>query len=113
MRRRDFIALLGGVALSAPDMARAQSSVRRIGALLQFERDNPETQPWLTALREGLEKLGWSEGRNVRFDYRWAGMDESAMKRFANEIVASKPDLIVSSSSLTTRILKAETSSIP
>src|SRR5262245_39197330 len=113
MRRRDLIALLGGAALAVPHVVRAQGRARRIGALLQYEKDNPQTQPWLTALAEGLQSLGWSEGRNIRFDYRWAGMDEAAMRRFAKELVASKPDLIVSSSSLTTRILKIETSAIP
>jgi len=113
MRRRDFIALLGGTALAAPNIALAQNGMRRIGALLQFEEDNTGTQLWLTAFRDGLQKLGWSEGRNVRFDYRFAGMNQAAMKRFAQEIVASKPDLILSSSSLTTRILKLETSTIP
>ena len=112
MRRRDFIALVGGAAL-APAAARAQGNVRRIGALLQYKEDNPEGRIWLTAFRDGLRKLGWSEGRNVHFDYRFAGTDEATMKRFAQEIAASKPDLVVASSSLTTRILKAETSTIP
>jgi putative ABC transport system substrate-binding protein len=113
MRRRDFIGLVGGVALAVPPVARAQGSVRRVGALLQYEENNPESKLWLSAFREGFQKLGWSEGRNVRFDYRWAGMDQAAMKQFAKELGAAKPDLILSSSSLTTRILKDETSTIP
>jgi len=112
MRRREFLGALGGAAFM-PDIAGAQGNVRRVAALLQFKEDNPETRLWLAAFRDEVQKLGWSETRNVRFDYRFAGMDESAMHRFAKEIVALKPDLIVSSSSLTTHILKAETSAIP
>jgi putative ABC transport system substrate-binding protein len=112
MRRRDFIVVLGS-AVMAPAVASAQGGMRRIAGLLQFQEDNPGTRVWLTAFRDELQKLGWSEGRNLRFDYRFAGMDEAAMKKFAQEIVASKPDVILSSSSLTTRILKAETSTIP
>jgi putative ABC transport system substrate-binding protein len=114
MRRRDFITLLCGAALATPTIAHAQQSgLRRIGALLQYREDNPEGRIWLNAFLDEFRKLGWSEGRNVRFDYRWAGMDEAAMRRFAREIVELKPDLIISSSSLTTRILRIETSTIP
>jgi putative ABC transport system substrate-binding protein len=114
MRRRDFLTLAVATAtLAASGAPRAQGRPRRIGGLLQFEEDNPGTRLWLNEFRDGLQKLGWSEGRNVSFDYRFAGMDQALMKRFAKELVASKPDLIVSSSSLTTRILKTETSTIP
>jgi putative ABC transport system substrate-binding protein len=113
MRRRQFLALLGSAALVSVDVARAQDHVRRIGALMQYEEDNTEYRPLVAAFQDGLQKLGWSEGKNLRTDYRWAGTDQIRMQRFANEIVASKPDLIISTSSLTTRILKGTTATIP
>lgn len=112
MRRRDFITMAGGAAL-VPQFARAQGRVRRIGVLMQFREDVPEVAGWIGAFREEMQKLGWTEGRNLRSDYRWAGGDGAALKRYAKELVASKPDLIVSSSSLTTAILKPETDTIP
>jgi putative ABC transport system substrate-binding protein len=112
MKRREFIALLGSAA-ATPYVARAQGNVRHIGALMQFAEGNAEAQLLVAAFQDELRKLGWSEGENMRSEYRWAGMDQSTMQRFAREIVASKPDIILSSSSLTTRILKGETSTIP
>jgi len=113
MRRRDFIALLGGAALAAQDAAQAQGAVRRIAALMQFRKEDNEVQSWVKALQSELAQRGWIEGRNIRSDYRWGGIDEVALTRFAKEIVASKPDLIISSSSLTTGILKRETQTVP
>jgi putative ABC transport system substrate-binding protein len=115
IRRRDALKLLGGAAASWPKGAWAQQNerVRRIGVLMQFREDVPEVAGWVGAFREELQKLGWIEGRNLRSDYRWGGTDSAALKRFAREIVLSKPDVIVSSSSLTTTILKPETTTIP
>ena len=113
MRRREFITLLGGAMVAMPQAALAQGGIRRISALMQAAEGNPQYQNWIAAFQDGLQKLGWVEGRNLRSDYRWAGMDETAIRRIAKEIVASKPDLIVSSSSLPTRILKAEVDTIP
>jgi putative tryptophan/tyrosine transport system substrate-binding protein len=112
MRRREFITLLGGAVVTLPLAALAQGGIRRISALMQAE-ENPQYRSWIAAFQDGLQKLGWIEGRNLRSDYRWAGMDEAAIRRIAKEIVTSKPDLILSSSSLPTRILKAEVETIP
>jgi putative ABC transport system substrate-binding protein len=112
MKRRDFITLAISAAL-APSLARAQGNARHIGVLMQFREDVPEVAGWVGAFREELHNLGWTEGRNLRSDYRWGGIDDVALKGFAKEIVASRPDLIVSSSSLTTTILKSETATIP
>ena len=86
MRRREFIAGLGGVA-ALPVAARAQQydRVRRIGMLWPYAEGDPEANAWLTTFREELEKLGWVEGRNVRFDHRWAALDEESVQRFAGE----------------------------
>jgi putative ABC transport system substrate-binding protein len=112
MRRREFITLLGGAVVALPQAALAQGGIRRVSALMQSE-ENPQYRSWVAAFQDGLQKLGWVEGRNLRSDVRWAGMDEAAIRRIAKEIVTSKPDLILSSSSLPTRILKAEVETIP
>ena len=76
MRRREFIALLGGAA-AWPFGARAQqsSTVRRIGVLMNYRADEPEGQARVMAFTQALQKLGWSEGSNLRIDTRWAGTD--------------------------------------
>ena len=77
MRRRKFIALSVGAAVSWPLALRAQQSgqMRRIGVLMPFARDNPETQARITAFVQGLQKLGWTEGRNLQIEYRWGTGD--------------------------------------
>jgi putative ABC transport system substrate-binding protein len=99
VRRREFITLLGGTAVGWPLAARAQQAyrMRRMGVLLGNAEDH-ETQSWIAALREELEKLGWTEGRNIEIDIRWAAADVASMKRFAKELVALQPDLILTQS---------------
>ena len=115
MKRREFITLLGSAAATWPLAARAQQGdrMRRLAALLQLTEDNVEAQRWVAALRDGLQKLAWVEGRNLRIDYRWGGTDMNTLKGLAKEIVAAKPDVIFSSSSSTTQMLKQQTSTIP
>src|SRR5215831_5244714 len=114
MRRRDFITLLGGAA-AWPIAARAQQAgrKRRIGVLMAYAENDREYQSHLAAFREELQKLGWTEGRNVQIDYRWAALDPELMRRFARELIALQPDVILSSSSPTTTSLLQETRSIP
>src|SRR5262250_3315951 len=100
MKRRAFITLLGGAAMAWPLAARAQQPerMRRIGVLMSTA-DDSDGQARVTALREGLQKLGWTEGRNLRTDTRWASpADPESMHRFAKELVALQPDLILSQS---------------
>jgi putative ABC transport system substrate-binding protein len=75
MRRRDFISLFGGAAVAWPLAARAQQGerMRRIGVLMAFAESDREGQALVAAFREGLQKLGWAEGRNIRIDYHWPG----------------------------------------
>jgi putative ABC transport system substrate-binding protein len=115
MQRREFITLLGGAAASWPLVARAQQTerARRLAALMQYTEDNPQGQRWLAAFRDDLQKLGWIEGRDLHINYRWGGTDINLLQKLAKEIVAAKPDVIFSSSSLPTRVLKQETSTIP
>jgi putative tryptophan/tyrosine transport system substrate-binding protein len=114
MRRRQFITLLGGAAAAWPIAARAQGErVRRIGVLMAFPENDRETQTWLAAFRDGLQKLGWAEGRNIQFETRWASADAETMPQFAKELVALQPALILSSSGPSTAALLQQTRSIP
>jgi putative tryptophan/tyrosine transport system substrate-binding protein len=114
MRRRDFISLLGGVAVSWPFGAHAQSpDQRRVGVLIGYEEDEQEVQGWLATFRGSLRKLGWIEGQNIKFDNRWVGSDAALTQQAAQEIVASQPDLILSPGSPTTAVLLKQTRTIP
>src|SRR3979490_2880903 len=100
MKRRQFITLLGGAA-ALPLAARAQPSdqARRIGVLMGgLLATDPQGQARVAAFREGLRQLGWTEGRDVRIDYRWEASDTTVMQQFAKELVALQPDLILANS---------------
>jgi putative ABC transport system substrate-binding protein len=114
MRRRDFISVVAGAA-AWPLPARAQQAdgVRRIGILMAYSERDREGQANVVAFREGLQKLGWTDGRNLRIDSRWAALDAKAMQRFAKELVALQPELVLSSSTPTTAALLQETHTIP
>jgi putative ABC transport system substrate-binding protein len=114
MRRRDFITLIGG-ATAWPLAARAQQLdvVRRIGVLTGFAESDREGQAFVAAFREGLQKLGWVEGRNIRIDYRWAALDMELMQRFAKELVALQPDLILTQSTPAAAAMLQQTHTIP
>jgi putative ABC transport system substrate-binding protein len=115
MKRREFIALAGG-AVMWPVAVRAQQPerMRRIGVLMPYAEGDREGQALVTALREGLQKLGWAESRNIRIDYRWATpSDAESVQRFAKEIVALQPDLILTQSTPTTAALLQQTRTIP
>jgi ABC-type uncharacterized transport system substrate-binding protein len=115
LRRREFIALLGGGAATWPLAARAQQveRVRRIGVLMAFAESNPEGQASFAAFREELQKLGWTDGRNIRIDTRWTALDAESMQRFAKELVALQPNLILSHSTPTTAAVLQQTRTIP
>ena len=96
MRRREFITLLGGAAAAWPLAARAQQGDQRryIGVLTALAEDDPENQARLAGFRLGLEKRGWSEGRNVRIDYRFApAASPDQVQLLAKELVALRRDL--------------------
>jgi putative ABC transport system substrate-binding protein len=115
MRRREFLGTMGGALVAWPLAARAQQGerMRRIGVLMAYAESVPEAQAWVAAFREGLQKLGWTEGRNIRIDIRWATGDREAIQRFAKELVALQPDLIVSSTTPPTAALLQQTRAIP
>ena len=114
MRRRAFIMLLGGAA-AWPLAARAQQpeQMRRVGVLMGWPESDAVAQGQVAAFRAGLQGLGWTEGRNIRFDYRWAALDAEAMHRFAKELIALKPDLILSQTTPSTATLLQHTRTIP
>jgi hypothetical protein len=106
LNRRDFITLLGG-APAWPLAARAQQTDRvpRIGVLMGFPESDSQAQRYIAAFRDGLHKLGWTEGRNLRIDTRWATPAEAnLMRQFAKELVALQPDLILSNTTPTTTL---------
>jgi len=113
MRRRDFIALLGGVWMP-PFIAFAQSDrMRLIGVLLsQFEGDQ-EANNRIAALREGLQKLGWTEGSNLRLDIRYAGGDADRMRAHAVDLVQRRPDVLFAAATSSLAALNSATSAIP
>ena len=114
LKRRQFITLLGGAAAGWPLAARAQQTerVRRIGVLMGYAED-PAAKADLAASVQGLQQLGWADGRNVRIDYRWANGDVDRMRAAAKELVGLQPDLIFSSTTPVTASLLRETSTIP
>jgi putative ABC transport system substrate-binding protein len=115
MRRREFITLLGGATVTWPLAARAQQPdrMRRIGVLMGFPESDSQAQSFIAAFRDGLQKLGWTDGRNIRIDTRWPGFDAESRQRFAKELVALQPDLILSHTTPTTAALLQETRTIP
>ena len=116
MKRRDFIAGLGGAAATWPLVARAQQpgGVRPIGVQIGQAESDRQGQAFVAAFRDELRKLGWTEGGNIRIDTRWATAgDAEARQRFAKELVALQPDLILSHGTPTTATLLQQTRTIP
>jgi putative ABC transport system substrate-binding protein len=113
MKRREFIRLLGGAA-AWPLAARAQQSehMRRIGVLMAIA-ENEEGRSRIAAFRDGLRALGRVEGRDIQIEARWAAGDSAKVQAFANELVSSKPDVILANATTVTRALQAHTSDIP
>ena len=112
--RRAFITLLGGAA-AWPLPARAQQAerVRRIGVLMNFSADDAEGQARLAAFRQGLQQAGWSVGGNIRIDYRWAADDAELFRKYAAELVALAPDVILASGNPSVAALQQATRSVP
>ena len=115
MKRREFITLLGGAAAAWPLVARAQQieRMRRIGALIAFAKDDPETEERLAAFRQGLAKRGWVEGRNIHIDYRFAAGRGDQFPALAKELVAMQPDVILGHTPGATIAIQRETRTIP
>jgi putative tryptophan/tyrosine transport system substrate-binding protein len=114
IRRREFFVTLGS-AVTWPLVARAQQPerMRHIGVLMSFAENDPETSPWVTALRQGLAQLGWTEGRNVRLEHRWSASGPESMRKLARELVDLQPDVILTVSTPVTAAVLRETRTIP
>jgi putative ABC transport system substrate-binding protein len=104
MKRREFLGVLGGAAVAWPRAATAQQpeKMRTIGMLVAGTADRPEHQARVAAFQQGLERLGWTDGRNVRIDIRWATTDAAALRKHAAELAALAPDVIVSATGTST-----------
>jgi putative tryptophan/tyrosine transport system substrate-binding protein len=115
MRRREFVSLFGGAAVAWPVTAWAQQPqrMRRIGVLDTLAGDDPEASVRHGAFMQGLQELGWSIGRNVRIDTRWAAGDAGRIRSLAVEVVATGPDVIFTSGFSTIRPLLDATSTLP
>src|SRR5215471_13304821 len=114
LKRREFISLLGGAAAAWPLAARGQGDrVRRVGVLTATSERDPEAQVRMGAFREGLQKLGWAEGRNLHIDYRWGEGSLERTRRHATELVALKPDVIFAAPAAAAVALHGETRTIP
>ena len=102
MRRREFIILFGGAAAAWPLVARGQQpeQVRRIGVLMNRAANDPDGEARVVAFEQSLQQLGWTNGRNVRIDIRWGEDEADRERRFAAELVALTPDIILASGTL-------------
>jgi putative tryptophan/tyrosine transport system substrate-binding protein len=114
LRRREFIALLGGAAAAGPLAARAQQAERmqRIGVLMNVAADDAEGRRRVAAFQQTLQQLGWADGRDVRIDYRWAS-DAGRFHRYAEELLALAPDVILASATPSVQALRQVSRTVP
>jgi ABC-type uncharacterized transport system substrate-binding protein len=115
VRRREFITLLGGAAMAWPVAARAQQADgrRRVGVLMNVGESDVQGRARLDAFVQRLKELGWSEGGNLRLDVHWGAGDAELFRRYANELVALAPDVIVANASVTVAALQQVTRRVP
>jgi putative ABC transport system substrate-binding protein len=118
LRWREFIALIaGGGPLLAVELRRARgqqpAQVRRIGVLMPFAEDHPVGQARVAASVKGLQQSGWTDGRNVRIDYRWSAGDADRIRKLAMELIALGPDVVMAFTSAAVAPLRQVTSTVP
>jgi putative tryptophan/tyrosine transport system substrate-binding protein len=115
MIRREFLTLLGSAAAAWPLAASAQvpERIRRVGVLNYLAADDPDSSPRVAAFANALQELGWLDGRTVQFDYRWGGGDLDRSRRYATELVALAPDVILVSSGSALAALQSVTRTVP
>jgi putative ABC transport system substrate-binding protein len=115
MKRREFISLIGGAAAAWPLAVRAQEPgrVRRVGVLLALVDSDPEGQPRIAAFQRELENLGWTDGRNIQIEYRWASGDAERFRILAAELVATRPDVLVAHATPSAEAVARATRTIP
>jgi putative ABC transport system substrate-binding protein len=115
MKRREFITLLGGAAAALPLAARAQQPqrMRRVGVLIGLTADDPELLTRIGALLQALEQMGWTDGRNIRIEYRWGSADAERIRKHAGELVALAPDVLLAAGTPTVSALQHVTRTVP
>jgi putative tryptophan/tyrosine transport system substrate-binding protein len=115
MRRRDFIKVIAGSTAAWPLAVRAQRAdrVRLVGSLNILAEDDPESRLRIAAFKQGMRELGWTEGGDVRIEARWAGGDDGLLRKYAAELAALAPDVILTSGSVTVRPVQQATRTIP
>jgi putative tryptophan/tyrosine transport system substrate-binding protein len=113
MRRREFIGLIGGAATVWPLAVAAQQEVRRVGVLMNISADDPEAQSRMTAFVQGLQQSGWTDGSNIRIDTRWAAGEADRYHRYAEELLALAPDVILASATPSVQALQRATRTVP
>src|SRR5438128_823567 len=114
MRRREFMTLVGAGAawpLAAP--AQQSGSMRRVGVLMNVAADDPESAARIAGFLNELQQFGWSDGRNVHIDTRWAVGDVDRFRQYAAELIALAPDVVLASSSLAVAALQKVTGTVP
>ena len=115
MRRREFIAFVGSTAVAWPLSARAQQTdqVRRVGVLMNVAPEHPEGQPFVAAFQQALQQLGWTEARNIRIDIRWGENDVDRDRKYAADLVALAPDVILAAGTLSVTALQRVSRTLP
>jgi putative ABC transport system substrate-binding protein len=113
LRRREFLAALGTAAWPLAAHAQQGNPVRRIGVLMSFDENDPPAKARILAITQALAGLGWTDGRSVRMDLRWAGGDTNRIQALAQELVGLQPDIILTDTTPTTVALQRETGTIP
>jgi putative ABC transport system substrate-binding protein len=114
MRRREFIGLLGGIAVASPVRSHAQQqAMQHIGVLMNLTPDDPESDVRVAVLLKGLQEFGWIDGRNLQIDYRWPAPDADSIRRGAADLVALAPNVILAVGNLAVAALQQITSAVP
>jgi ABC-type uncharacterized transport system substrate-binding protein len=116
-KRREFISLLGGAAAALlwPLAARAQQGerIRRIGVLMNLAEDDPESQARMSGFVQALQQLGWTDGRNVRIEIRWAAADPERFRKYATELITPAPDVLLAGAGSSVTALQQVTRAVP
>jgi putative tryptophan/tyrosine transport system substrate-binding protein len=115
VKRREFISLIGSVAATWPLAGRAQQTerMRRIGVLMGLAASDPDAAAWVSAFQQVLRESGWTEGRNIKIEYRWGTADARTIRTYAAELIGLAPEVIVTRGSTASRTMQQETNSIP
>ena len=114
MRRRAFITLLGGAVVAASNPTRAQQDrVRRIGVLMGYAEADPDTQARMASFRNGLDQLGWKDGRNIQITFRFGVGEMDRVREFAKQLIDLNPDVIVCETTPTLKVLAQQTATLP